>query len=139
MQSFNSIGPMLDVAAVFSVIAAISGIYLPMVMLLSFMLGYSTIFTLSGVSLRFVSNGGYFTYVGILSGKRAGLFTAIIYIVYSLMVVPDISLFEGGFLRSGLSYGGISFPFLAVILSFTFAISPILFTMTGIKDRKSVV
>lgn len=133
MQSFNSIGPMLDVAAVFSVIAAFSGIYLPLVMLLSFMLGYSTIFTLSGLSMRFVSNGGYFAYVGILSGKRAGLFTAIIYIVYSLMVVPDISLFEGGFLSSGLSYGGISFPLSAVILSFVFALSPILFTMTGIR------
>jgi amino acid transporter len=50
------------------------------------------------------------------------------------MVVPDISLFEGGFLSSGLSYGGISFPLSAVILSFVFALSPILFTMTGISN-----
>ena len=133
MQSFNSIGPMLDVAAVFSVIAAFSGIYLPLVMFLSFLLGYSTIFTLSGLSMRFVSNGGYFAYVGILSGKRAGLFTVILYMVYSVMVVPDISLFEGGFLKSGLSYGRISFPFSVAILSLLFAISPILFTMMGIR------
>jgi amino acid transporter len=133
MQSFTSIGPLLDVAAVFSVIAVFSGIYLPVVMFLSFVLGYSTIFTLWGLSTRFISNGGYFAYVGKLLGKKAGLFAALIYMSYSIMVVPDISLFEGGFLKSAFVLGGSGFQFPEAMLAFAFAVSPILFTLLGIR------
>lgn len=103
MQSFTSIGPMLDLVAVFSIVTIYSGIMLPVIILLSFILGYSTINTVYRFSSDFVSNGGYYTYVGKSIGKFPAIFTGLLYLMYASLVLPNISLFITGFLSQALS------------------------------------
>lgn len=109
MQSFTSIGPMLDTVAIFSVIAIFSGISLPLVMLLAFIVGYSTIYTTYRLSGRFVTNGGYYSYAGKILGKDAGIFVGLLYLAYALLVLPNIALFFGSFFVAVFSpYANIS-------------------------------
>lgn len=133
MQSFTSIGPFLDFVAVFSVIAISSGTMLPIVMLLSFFIGYSTMNTTYRLSRMYVSSGGYYTYIGIILGKAPGIFTALMYIFYSLLVLPNISLFFGSFFKATAS-AYIVFPRSAeLVVSLLFSGSILAFVSRGLK------
>ena len=124
---------MVDVAALFSVIAIYSGAFLPVVMAISFLLGYSTINTVHKLSRTFVSNGGYYSYAGKTLGKFAGIFTGLLYIAYGILVVPNISLFFSVFLSSIL---GLYFtvPGIAqVLFSLVFSATVVLFVSRGLK------
>lgn len=97
MQSFTSVGPMLDIVALFSAIAVYSGPYLAMVMLLSFVAAFTTIYVIWTLSKHLQSNGGYYLFAGKILGKRAGVSTSLLYVVYALLVIPNISLFVSFF------------------------------------------
>ncbi len=98
MQSFTSIGPMLDIAALFSAIAVYSGPYLGIVMLISFFAALTTIYVVWNLSKHFQSNGGYYLFAGKTLGKGVGITTSIIYAGYALLVIPNISLFVSFFI-----------------------------------------
>lgn len=97
MQSFTSIGPMLDIAALFSAIAVYSGPYLGIVMLISFLAAMTTIYVVWNLSKHFQSNGGYYLFAGKTLGKGVGVTTSVVYAVYALLVIPNISLFVSFF------------------------------------------
>lgn len=127
MQSFTSIGPFLDFVAIFSVVAIYAGVMLPLVILLSFLLGYSTINTVYRLSSLYSTNGGYYAYVGKVLGKDAGIVIAFMYLGYSALVLPDISMFIGSFTQavfsplfslSALDVAIVSISFAALILFF---------------------
>lgn len=133
MQAFTSIGPMLDIVALFSVIAIISGAYLPVVMFLAFIVGFSTLNTTYRLSGKFVSNGGYYSYVGKVLGKSPGIFVGLMYLAYAMLVLPNISLFYGGFISSFYSMGFFSTRVEQFIISIVFSSAVILFVSFGLK------
>jgi amino acid transporter len=110
MQSFTSIGPMLDFIALFSIIAAYSGSMLPFVVIFSFLLSYFTLYTIYSLSKLYITNGGYYSYVGNALGKSYGFFVLLLYIIYSVLTVPNISLFISGFIYSILQLFGFHNP-----------------------------
>lgn len=98
MQSFTSIGPMLDIVALFSAIAVYSGPYLGVVMLISFFTAMTAVYVVWNLSRRYQSNGGYYLFAGRILGKGAGIFISIVYAAYALLVIPNIALFASFFL-----------------------------------------
>ena len=114
MQSFTSIGPMLDIAALFSAIAVYSGPYLGIVMLISFFSALTTIYVVWNLSKRFQSNGGYYLFAGKTLGKGVGITTSFVYAAYALLVIPNIALFVSFFI---LHLFSVAAP-VAAILSF---------------------
>ncbi len=133
MQSFTSIGPMLDTVAIFSVIAIYSGVALPIVVLLTFLLGYSTMNTIYRLSSRFVTNGGYSAYAGLVLGKDVGIFVGFVYLAYAMMVLPDISLFIGNFAMAVLGGGAPVSPLFELGISLAFTILIISAVSRGLK------
>lgn len=133
IQSFSSIGPMLDIVALFSVIAVYSGPFLPVVMLLSFLAGYTSILTVRRFAATYSSNGGYYSFAGISLGKTFGIFTAIIYLVYAFLVLPDISSFVAGFIYSSLSMA-VHIPVISEpIIAISFATIAVLVVSRGFR------
>ncbi|MGC8562043.1 MAG: APC family permease [Thermoplasmata archaeon] len=98
MQSFTSIGPMLDIVALFSAIAVYSGPYLGIVMLISFFSAMTTVYVIWNLSKRFQSNGGYYLFAGKTLGKGSGIFVSMVYAGYALLVIPNIALFASFFI-----------------------------------------
>ncbi len=120
MQSFTSIGPMLDIAALFSAIAVYSGAYLGTVMLISFLAALTTIYVVWKLSKHFQSNGGYYLFAGKMLGKRVGITTSFIYAVYALLVIPNIALFVSFFILHLIPLGGNITGLLGYVIPFTF-------------------
>ncbi len=133
MQSFTSIGPMLDLVALFTVIAVYSGILLPLVMGLSFIVGYSTMNTVFRFSSIYSSNGGYYSYVGKALGKTPALFVGFLYLMYAALVLPNISLFISSFVATSLSLVYTIPSYLVLIISLVFPLFIIVFVFTGLK------
>ena len=98
MQSFTSIGPLLDIAALFSAIAVYSGPYLGTVMLISFLAAFTTVYVIWSLSKHFQSNGGYYLFAGKILGKSVGVSVSFLYVIYALLVVPNIALFVSFFI-----------------------------------------
>ncbi|WP_298276161.1 APC family permease [Ferroplasma sp.] len=124
MQSFTSIGPMLDFIALFSIIALYSGSMLPFVVIFSFLLSYFTLYTIYSFASVYVTNGGYYSYAGNGLGKGVGFLVLILYIGYSVLTVPNISIFISGFLYSIMGIFGFHGPYMeyAFLLAFTAAV-----------------
>ncbi|WP_192805711.1 APC family permease [Picrophilus oshimae] len=122
MQSFTSIGPMLDFVALFSIIASYSGTMLPFVVLFSFILSYSTLYTVYQFSRRFTTNGGYYSYVGNTMGKSLGLFVMLFYIMYSILTVPNLSIFVSSFIYNILIIFGIDYKAIEYVILIIFII-----------------
>ncbi len=120
MQSFTSIGPMLNFIALFSIISAYSGSMLPFVVIFSFLLSYFTLYTIYSLSRVYITNGGYYSYVGNTLGKGAGFFVLLLYIIYSVLTIPNISLFISGFLYSILQMSGFNSPIFEYIFLIIF-------------------
>ena len=133
IQSFSSIGPMLDIVALFSVIAIYSGPFLPVVMLLSFLAGYTSILIVRGFATAYTTNGGYYSFAGISLGKSFGIFTAVIYLVYAFLVLPDISSFVAGFLYSMISMAAGVPIIVEPIIAMTFAGLAVLVVSRGFR------
>ncbi len=122
MQSFTSIGPMLDFVALFSVIASYSGTMLPLVVLFSFLLSYSTLYTVYMFSKKYTTNGGYYSYVGNTLGKSVGLFVMFFYIMYSIMTVPNLSIFVSSFVYNIFLLFGIKYKIIEYLILIIFII-----------------
>ncbi|WP_337860978.1 APC family permease [Ferroplasma sp.] len=133
MQSFTSIGPMLDFIALFSIIAAYSGSMLPFVIMFSFLLSYFTLYTLYSFSKMYITNGGYYSYVGNALGKASGFFVLLLYIIYSILTVPNISLFISGFLYSILQLFGFNNTFSKYIFLIVFIAAVYFVVSRGLK------
>lgn len=96
-QSFSSIGPFLDFVALFPLMALYGGQALPEVTIVSFAISFLTLLPIiifTGISH---SNEGYASYASLILGKRIGGFTGIIYIIYSVLVLPNIIMFLSSF------------------------------------------
>ncbi|WP_061950981.1 hypothetical protein [Acidiplasma cupricumulans] len=135
MQSFTSIGPMLDFIALFSVIAVYSGTLLPFVILFSFLLSYFTLYTVYSLSGLFITNGGYYSYVGHILGKDWGIFIFLIYFGYSVLTVPNIANFISGFASNILSIYNFNNNHFIYILILIFILLVYITVGSGIKNR----
>ncbi len=133
MQSFTSIGPMLDFIALFSVIALYSGSLLPFVVIFSFLLSYFTLYTIYALSKKYITNGGYYSYAGNILGRDFGIFIFLLYIMYSILTVPNISMFISGFIYSIFNLFGIYNIYLEYIFIFIFVGMVYLVVSAGLK------
>lgn len=133
MQSFTSIGPMLDLVAIFWVISIFSGVYLPVVVLVAFLVGFSTINTTYLLSRSYISNGGYYSYVGKTLGKMPGIFVGILYLSYAILVLPDISLFFGSFFTTVFPVSILNPITEQFVVSILFSGLVLLFVSTGLN------
>ncbi|MEM0160499.1 MAG: APC family permease [Thermoplasmata archaeon] len=133
MQSFTSIGPMLNFVALFSVIIVFSGVDLPIVVLLSFLISYTTIYTSYKFSKKYSTNGGYFSYVGKTLGKLPGLFVTLFYILYGLFILPNIALFVANFSATAISMSGYNVYFFRPLIMVIFIAIVVLLVSKGIK------
>ena len=133
MQSFTSIGPFLDIAAIFAAIAIFSSFMLPIVVLFSFLISYSTIYTIYYISRKHSTNGGYYSFVGKSLGSNVGLIVGIFYIFYSSLVLPNISLFAANFITSALGSLSISIPFSSDIYAIVFSLMAVLMVSRGLR------
>lgn len=120
MQSFTSIGPMLDIAALFSAIAVYSGAYLGIVMLISFLAALTTIYVVWKLSKHFQSNGGYYLFAGKTLGKRVGITTSFVYAAYALLVIPNIALFVSFFILHLIPLGSQVATLLSYVIPLAF-------------------
>ncbi|MGP6206572.1 hypothetical protein ACNF42_00845 [Cuniculiplasma sp. SKW3] len=96
-QSFSSIGPFLDFVALFPLMALYGGKALPEVTMVSFAISFLTLLPIiifTGISH---SNEGYASYASLILGNKIGGFTGIIYILYSVLVLPNIIMFLSSF------------------------------------------
>jgi amino acid transporter len=133
MQSFTSIGPMLNFVALFSVIIVFSGVDLPIVVLLSFLISYATIYTSYKFSKKYSTNGGYFSYVGKALGKRPGLFVTLFYILYGAFILPNIAIFVANFSAIALSMPGYNIYYFRPLIMLAFITIVVLLVSKGIK------
>lgn len=130
MQSFTSIGPMLDVAALFSAIAFYSGAFLGLVMVIAFLVTFTTIYVVYALSSRFQSNGGYYFFIGKILGKKAGISVSIMYVVYAILVIPNISLFVSFFTASYVHFSPMTMLLWRYLIPLLFLLS-----VTGIVSQ----
>lgn len=133
MQSFTSIGPFLDIAAIFASITIISLFMMPLVVLSAFLISYTTIYGVYYISKRHSSNGGYYSFAGKVFGVNAGLITGFFYIFYSSLVLPNISLFVATFIYSSLSSIGFNFLYSQDLYAILFSLSAIILVSRGLK------
>jgi amino acid transporter len=133
MQSFTSIGPMLDFIALFSIIAVYSGPMLPFVVIFSFLLSYFTLYTVYSFSRAYITNGGYYSYAGNGLGRGVGFLVLVLYIGYSVMTVPNISIFISGFLYSIMALSGFHGAYMEYIFLFIFTAAVYFVVSRGLK------
>ena len=133
MQSFTSIGPFLDIAAIFASIAIISLFMMPLVVLSSFLISYTTIYGVYYISKSHSSNGGYYSFTGKIFGVNAGLITGFFYIFYSSLVLPNISLFVATFIESSLTSVGFNFLYSLDVYALLFSLSAIILVSRGLR------
>ncbi|MCY0851563.1 MAG: APC family permease [Thermoplasma acidophilum] len=93
VQSLSSIGPMLNIIGLFSIIAAIDYRDLFYIVLVAFAFSAFNIYMPYRASSLIRSNGGYYAVTGLMSGKRAGVATAYLYLIYGFSALPSITLF----------------------------------------------
>ncbi|EQD46640.1 transporter, partial [mine drainage metagenome] len=133
MQSFSSIGPFLDMAAILASIIIVSSILMPFEVLVAFLISYSSIYSIYYISSQRSNNGGYYSFVGKSLGKSFGILTAILYVFYNSMVLPNISLFIANFISSATLNIGFSFPLQSDIYAIFFSFLTIITVSKGLK------
>ncbi|MEM4213514.1 MAG: APC family permease, partial [Thermoplasmatales archaeon] len=102
-----------------------SGIYLGLVMLLSFCSALSAMYVTQSLSKKFQSNGGYYLFAGEALGKDIGIFASFIYTSYALLTIPSISLFVSYFVLSTFLKGIHFAALFAYIIPLVFLISTV--------------
>ena len=80
-QSLPAVGPMLNVVGLFSVIAGLVEGYLIYTVILGFIITILNINVPFRASKQITTNGGYYTLAGMYLGKKAGIFTSIVYLI----------------------------------------------------------
>ena len=134
MQSFTSIGPMLDLIAVFPLIAIFAGNDLPYAVIISFLISFTTINTTYQLSRRYSTNGGYYSYAGKVLGKLPGLFIALNYLAYSVVVLLAIGSFGGYFIYTSLNdFSSASNAVLTLVFSLAFILAVFGIVLLGLR------
>ena len=134
MQSFTSIGPMLDLIAVFPLIAIFAGNDLPYAVIISFLISFTTINTTYQLSRRYSTNGGYYSYAGKVLGKLPGLFIALNYLAYSVIVLLAIGSFGGYFIYTSLNdFSSASNAVLTLVFSLAFILAVFGIVLLGLR------
>jgi len=128
---------MLDLIAVFPLIAIFAGRGLPYAVIISFLISFTTINTTYQLSRKYSTNGGYYSYTGKVLGKLPGLFIALNYLAYSVVVLLAIGSFGGYFIYSALNdFGNASSTVLTLVFSLAFI--SIVFGIVLLGLRKSL-
>ena len=92
-QGLSSSGPMLNIFGLFPVIVAMALGSSFIVIVISIILGFLSVYTGYSFSKHIRSNGGYYSYVAKFMGKDLGMFTASVYFFYSILAIPSVVLF----------------------------------------------
>ncbi|MGC8609410.1 MAG: amino acid permease [Thermoplasmata archaeon] len=135
-QGLSSAGPMLNLFGLLPVIIGIVFRLTFIVMVISTSIGFLTVYTGYTFSKYMRTNGGYYSYVGSILGKRAGIFTSVVYLSYGFMTFPSIvlffdfftvSIFPGTFISSVM--GQLIISVIVIVLIITVASSKFKITM----------
>lgn len=84
---------MLNIIGLFSIIAAIDYKAIFYIVIIAFGFSAFNIYMPYRASSLIRSNGGYYAITGTISGKRAGVATAYLYLIYGFSALPSITLF----------------------------------------------
>lgn len=138
-QSLSSAGPMLNLFGLLPVIVGIAFRLSFIVVSISTAIGFLTVYTSYTFSRYMRTNGGYYSYVGSILGKRAGVFTSVIYLSYGFLTLPSIILFLDFFTASVLPgtfisgiYGQILISLIALTVILAITVSKFRITMNYI-------
>lgn len=138
-QGLSSSGPMLNIFGLFPVIVAIALGSSFIVIIISIILGFLSVYTGFTFSRHIRSNGGYYSYVAKFMGKDMGMFTASVYFFYSILAVPSVVLFLvyfTGYVFPGSSVTGL---YGEIFLSVIFTSAIVAVFMSGFRHTMSLI
>jgi len=135
MQSANAMGPMLNIIALFSIISIFTGTFQPIIVLSAFLLSYLNIIAIYWLSRTFTSDGGYYTFAGKVFGPSAGTLTALLYALYGLPVLLDLSLFVESISEQVVGGFSVPYPIIAMFVGLMFIVLSIFIILT--RERRS--
>lgn len=99
-QSFGSVDPALNFVALLPLMAIFSGSMMSVATSISFMISFLSFLPTIIFSSKNTDGAGYPSYVLHSLGLRLSVFTGIIYILYSFLVIPNILMFSSFFVQS---------------------------------------
>ena len=99
-QSFGSVGPALNFVALLPLIAYFSGTMMTLVVVIAFLISFISFMPIIFFSSRISDGSGYSAYAMYSLGLRVAIFTGLVYIMYSLLVIPNIIMFSSFFVQS---------------------------------------
>ncbi len=144
-QGLSSAGPMLNLFGLLPVIVGIAFRFSFIVISISTAIGFLTVYTGYTFSKYMRTNGGYYSYVGSILGKRSGVFTSVIYLSYSFLTLPSIILFLDFFTASVIPgafisgiYGQIVISLIALTVILAITISELRIKMNYIIESSVI-
>ena len=99
-QSFGSVGPALNFVALLPLIAYFSGTMMTLVVVIAFLISFISFMPIIFFSSRISDGSGYSAYAMYSLGLRVAIFTGLVYIMYSFLVIPNIIMFSSFFVQS---------------------------------------
>ena len=99
-QSFGSVGPALNFVALLPLIAYFSGTMMTLVVVIAFLISFTSFMPIIFFSSRISDGSGYSAYAMYSLGLRVAIFTGLVYIMYSFLVIPNIIMFSSFFVQS---------------------------------------
>ncbi len=99
-QSFGSVGPALNFIALLPLIAYFSGTMMTLVVVIAFLISFISFMPIIFFSSRISDGSGYSAYAMYSLGLRVAIFTGLVYIMYSFLVIPNIIMFSSFFVQS---------------------------------------
>ena len=99
-QSFGSVGPALNFVALLPLIAYFSGAMMTLVVVIAFLISFISFMPIIFFSSRISDGSGYSAYAMYSLGLRVAIFTGLVYIMYSFLVIPNIIMFSSFFVQS---------------------------------------
>ncbi len=138
-QGLSSAGPMLNIFGLFPVLVSIAFRMSFYVIIASALVGFLAVYTGYTFSRIMRSNGGYYTYVGRIMGKKAGFITALLYFSYGLLAIPSVVLFLVFFTGFALQVPSLSRLPYEILLSLTYSVIVAVIAAKGLRTVSKFV
>lgn len=131
-QSFGSVGPALNFVALLPLIAFFSGSMMPVVVTVAFIISFMSFLPIILFSSKISNGSGYAAYAMYSLGFRIAVFTGLVYIMYSLLVIPNIIMFSSFFVQSYFISGN------KIVFDLLFAAILIIFLSVPLLKRRNL-
>jgi amino acid transporter len=131
-QSFGSVGPALNFVALLPLIAFFSGSMMPVVVTVAFIISFMSFLPIILFSSKISNGSGYAAYAMYSLGFRIAVFTGLVYIMYSILVIPNIIMFSSFFVQSYFISGN------KIVFDLLFAAILIIFLSVPLLKRRNL-